>query len=295
MDLNAPAPDLGTVGVFGWPFVTLPAADARAAARRLEAAGYGALWFPESRGREAFTTASLLLEATDRMAVVTGIANIWARDPMAAALGAFSLAESSGGRFVLGLGVSHAPSVARRGHAYDRPLERMSGYLDAMETVRNPIEGAPPTPAVVLAALGPKMLGLAGSRTTGAHPYFVPLEHTTIARTTLGEGPVLAPEQAVVLDADPGRARAIARDHMRGYLALDNYRNNLIRLGWGDDDVADGGSDALVDAIVGWGDADTVAERITGHLERGADHVSVQALADDWLGDLEHLAGVLGL
>jgi probable F420-dependent oxidoreductase len=295
MDLNAPAPDVGKVGVFGWPFVTLPAADARAAARRLETAGFGALWFPESRGREAFTTASLLLEATERVAVATGIASIWARDAAAAALGALSLAESSGGRFVLGLGVSHAPSVARRGHAYDHPLARMREYLDAMSGVRNPIDGAPAPPAVVLAALGPKMLSLAGARTTGAHPYFVPLEHTAIARETLGTGPLLAPEQAVVLDTDTGRARAVARDHMRGYLTLDNYRNNLLRLGWSEGDLADGGSDALVDAIVAWGDAATVAERITGHLERGADHVSVQALGDDWLGDLERLASALAL
>ncbi len=295
MDLTAAPPDLGRVGVFGWPFVTLPAADARAAARRLEAAGYGALWFPESRGREAFTTASLLLDATDRMVVATGIASIWVRDPMAAAYGAMSLAESSGGRFVLGLGVSHAPSVARRGHRYERPIERMAGYLDAMEAVRNPIEGAPPTPAVVLAALGPRMLSLAGSRTAGAHPYFVPLEHTSFARETLGPGPLLAPEQAVVLDADPDRSRAVAREHMTGYLALDNYRNNLLRLGWGPPDLDEGGSDPLVDAIVAWGDPTTVAARITGHLDRGADHVSVQALGDDWLGDLERLGSALGL
>src|SRR3990172_6227839 len=139
MDLKTPMIDLGRVGGFGWPFVTDPASEGRAAARPLEQIGYGALWFPESRGREAFTTASLLLEATEQIVVATGIANIWARDPMAAAAGALSLAESSGGRFVLGLGVSHAPSVARRGHEYQRPLQRMTAYLEAMELVANPL------------------------------------------------------------------------------------------------------------------------------------------------------------
>lgn len=285
--------ELGRVGVFGWPFVSDPAAEVRAAARHLEQLGYGALWFPESRGREAFTAASLLLEATDTIAVATGIANLWARDPMAMAIGAMGLAESSGCRFVLGVGVSHAPSVAARGHHYQRPLDRMTSYLDAMEAVTTPISGDPPPPPVVLAALGPRMLGLARDRTGGAHPYFVPVEHTGRARRILGDGPLLAPEQAVVLEADPRRARAVARDHMARYLAADNYRRNLLRLGWTEADVSEGGSDPLVDALVGWGDLDAVAARIREHLGLGADHVSVQMLGDDWLGDLEELAGVL--
>ena len=293
MDLKTPMIDLGRVGVFGWPFVTDPASEVRAAARRLEQIGYGALWFPESRGREAFTTASLLLEATDTIAVATGIANLWARDPMAMAIGAMSLAESSGGRFVLGIGVSHAPSVAARGHEYRQPLDRMESYLDAMESVNNPITSDAPPPPVVLAALGPRMLGLARDRTGGAHPYFVPVEHTSAARRTLGKGPLLAPEQAVVIDVDPSRAHAVARDHMSRYLAADNYRRNLLRLGWTQADVSDGGSDALVDAIVGWGDVEAVAARVSAHLDAGADHVSVQMLGDHWLGDLERLAAVL--
>ena len=293
MDLKTPTSHVGRVGVFGWPFVTALAADARSAARRLEAAGYGALWFPESRGREAFTTASLLLEATERIVVATGIANIWARDPMAAAAGALSLAESSGGRFVLGLGVSHAPSVARRGHEYQRPLQRMTAYLEAMELVANPLVGNTPPPPVVLAALGPRMLELAGRRTSGAHPYFIPLEHTSRARAVLGPGPFLAPEQAVVIGSDPIAARVIARQHTSGYLALDNYRRNLLRLGWSQADTEGGGSDALVDAVVAWGDLDAIAERMHDHLRRGADHVSVQMLGEDWVGGLEQLAEVL--
>jgi len=293
MDLKTPMIDIGRVGVFGWPFVSAPAAEVRAAARALEEMGYGALWFPESRGREAFTTASLLLEATDRIVVATGIANLWARDPMAMATGAMGLAESSGGRFVLGVGVSHAPSVAARGHRYQRPLERMTSYLDAMEAVPGPIPGASASPPVVLAALGPRMLGLAGDRTAGAHPYFVPVEHTSRARETLGDGVYLAPEQAVLIETDPAAARTTARAHMERYLAADNYRRNLLRLGWTDVDVSGGGSDPLVDAIVGWGDREAAARRIREHLDRGADHVSVQMLGDDWLVELERLAEIL--
>jgi probable F420-dependent oxidoreductase len=293
MDLKAPIPDIGRIGVFGWPFVSDPASEVRDAARHLESLGYGALWFPESRGREAFTTASLLLEATDRIVVVTGIANIWARDPMAMALGAMGLAESSGGRFALGVGVSHAPSVAMRGHDYRRPIETMAAYLDAMVAVANPIRGGGAAPPVVLAALGPRMLGLARERAAGAHPYFVPLEHTTVARRALGDEAFLGPEQAVVIETDPDRARSIARAHMERYLVADNYRRNLLRLGWSEADVAEGGSDDLVDAIVGWGDVETVAARVEDHLARGANHVSVQMLGDDWLGDLETLASVL--
>ncbi|MFH1105289.1 MAG: TIGR03620 family F420-dependent LLM class oxidoreductase [Actinomycetota bacterium] len=293
MRLDSPVVALGRVGVFGWPFVTAPATEVRAAARRVEAAGYGAVWFPESRGREAFTTASLLLEATKTITTATGIASIWARDPMAMAIGGMSLAESSGGRFVLGIGVSHAPSAEARGHHYERPLERMTEYLDAMAQVANPLAGDPAPPPVVLAALGPRMLRLAATRTAGAHPYFVPVEHTTIARGVLGPGPLLAPEQAAVIDTDPGRARAVARQHMSRYLAADNYRRNLLRLGWSEADLGDGGSDALVDAIVAWGDADAVAGRVREHLDRGADHVSVLMLGEDWVGDLERLASVL--
>lgn len=294
MNLNAPLPPLGRVGVFSWGVVTRPAAEVRAAVRAIEDLGYGAIWFPESRGREAFTAASLVLEATDRIVVATGIASIWARDPMAAAFGAFGLAEAHPGRFVLGLGVSHAPSVNRRGHAYASPLTRMSQYLDDLEGVSNPIGDGAPAPGVVLAALGPKMLDLAARRSAGAHPYFVPIAHTAFARELLGPGPVIAPEQAVTIDADPASARATARDHMERYLELDNYRRNLLRLGFRDDDLAGGGSNEVIDSVVGWGGREAVAARITAHLEAGADHVSIQPLGDPWgLDQLEALAEVL--
>jgi probable F420-dependent oxidoreductase len=202
------------------------------------------------------------------------------------------LGEAWPGRFVLGLGVSHAPSVTRRGGTYQHPLARMEAYLDAITAAAFVGPAADPEVPVILAALGPRMLRLAAARTSGAHPYFVPVEHTRIARDVLGPSAWLAPEQAVVVDADPGRAREIARNHTRGYLRLDNYRRNLLRLGWKESDLEEGGSDALVDAVVAWGDADTVAERIRAHLAAGADHVSIQALSAEPfpLADLQALA-----
>lgn len=293
MLLTNPLTDIGRVGVFAWGVVTQPAAEVRAAVRVIEDLGYGAIWFPESRGREALTAASLVLEATDRIVVATGIASIWARDPMATAFGAYGLAEAHPGRFVLGLGVSHAPSVTRRGQEYDKPLRRMSEYLDALEAVSSPIAGAE-APPVVLAALGPRMLELATSRTAGAHPYFCPVEHTRFARQLVGPGPVIAPEQAVVIDPNPRTARETARSHMTGYLALDNYRRNLLRMGWAENDLDGGGTDEVVDAIVGWGDPPTVAARIQAHLDAGADHVSILPLGDPFgLDQLQRLAAEL--
>jgi probable F420-dependent oxidoreductase len=270
-----------------------PAADVRRAAKAIEDMGYGSLWYPESSGREAFAVASLLLEATDRIVVASGIANLWARDAMAMANGALSLGEAHPGRFLLGIGVSHAPSVAARGHDYRRPVQTMARYLDAMEAA--PYMGPEPDPPVpaVLAALGPRMLRLSAERTAGAHPYFVPVEHTAMAREALGPGPLLAPEQAVVLETDPSRARSIARNHMARYLALDNYANNLRRLGWTEADLADGGSDALVDAVVAWGDVGAIADRVAAHTDAGADHVSLQVLIEEPqmpLDDLDRLA-----
>ena len=292
MRLDAPLPDLGRVGVWSWSLVDQPAAQVRRAAAAVEDMGYRTVWFPESRGREAFVTAALILSATNRLAAVTGIASIWARDPNAAAGGAMALGEAWPGRFVLGLGVSHAPSVARRGSTYEHPIARMKDYLDGITAASFVGPPADPEVPVVLAALGPQMLRLAASRTSGAHPYFVPVEHTRTAREVMGPGPWLAPEQAVVITTDPVRARAIARRHTRGYLALDNYRRNLVRLGWSESDLDGEGSDALVDAVVAWGDADAVASRIRAHLEAGADHVGIQVLSDDPfpLTDLSALA-----
>lgn len=281
---------LGRIGVWLGPLASIPAAEERSAVARIEELGYGAAWFGETPiHREALAHAALLLAATERLTVATGIANIWVRDATAAMNGANTLNEAFGGRFLLGLGVSHAPAVNYRGHEYGKPLTAMRTYLDAMDrgTYR---AAAPAHPSpVVLAALRPKMLGLARDRTAGAHPYFVPPAHTARARETLGPVPFLAPEQAVVLETDPARAREIARDHMAIYLQLPNYVNNLRTLGFSEADVADGGSDTLVDAIVAWGGEDAVTTRIREHLDAGADHVAVQSYARDPAASLAHL------
>ena len=216
-----------------------------------------------------------------RMVVATGIANIYARDAAAMISGARTLAEAYPGRFVLGIGVSHAPSVALRGGTYGRPIEAMTAYLDAMDAAAWSGPALPDRPPVLLAALGPRMLELAAERADGAHPYFVPVEHTRIARERLGREPVLAVEVTAVLDADPGRARETARAFAGRYLGTVNYANNLRRLGWSDEDIAGGGSDRLLDAVVVQGDAGAVAGRVRAHLDAGADHVCVQVRSKD--------------
>jgi probable F420-dependent oxidoreductase len=274
--------DIGRVGIWTFALELQPAARAQEAAAELESLGYPALWIPEAMGREALTHAGLLLAGTRRITVATGIANVWARDAMTMAAGQKTLDEAYPGRFLLGIGVSHAPLVeGMRGHRYEKPLSFMRRYLDAMDAA--PFLAAPPSGPGrrVIGALAPKMLALAAQRTAGAHPYFVPPEHTARARDIMGPGPLLAPEQAVVLETDPTTARAIARAHMRMYLGLPNYTNNLRSLGSGDDDLRDGGSDRLVDAIVAWGDVDAILARVRAHHAAGADHVCVQVLPAD--------------
>ncbi|MCH7585910.1 MAG: TIGR03620 family F420-dependent LLM class oxidoreductase [Acidobacteria bacterium] len=296
MKIDGNRQDMGRVGAWVWDLVTAPAPHIREAVRAIEDMGYGAVWFPESRGREAIALSAILLAETSTIKVAPGIANIWARDASAAAGAAMALGEAWPERFMLGLGVSHASSVGARGHEYLRPLTRMEEYLNAMESAVfvGPRPDAPVP--VVLAALGPKMLRLAADRTTGAHPYFVPVSHTAFAREIIGPDVFLAPEQAVVLDTDADRARATARGHMEHYLLTDNYRRSLLRLGWAEADLESGGSDALVDAVVSWGSADEIAETIAAHHQAGADHVSIQVISQSEgvpLAELEELAGVL--
>jgi probable F420-dependent oxidoreductase len=271
--------DIGRVGIWTFALELQPAAKAQEAAAEIESLGYRALWIPEAMGREALTHAGLLLAGTKRLTIATGIANVWARDAMTMAAGQKTLDEAYPGRFLLGIGVSHAPLVeGMRGHRYEKPLSFMRRYLDAMDAA--PFLAARPgqAPRRVIGALAPKMLSLAAQRTDGAHPYFVPPEHTARAREIMGPGPFLAPEQAVVLETDPAAARAIARAHMAMYLGLPNYTNNLRSLGFGDDDLRDGGSNRLVDAIVAWGDVDAVVARVRAHHAAGADHVCLQVL-----------------
>jgi probable F420-dependent oxidoreductase len=284
---------LGPVGV--WLASLRPATteQERAAARRIEALGYGSLWAGEViGGKEAFSHQAVLLAATQRIVTGTGIANLWARHPATMQAGAATLGAAYPGRFVLGIGVSHASIVERSGQTYDRPLTRMVEYLDGMDKV---VADVPVTEVPVprlLAALGPKMLALARDRADGAHPYFVPPEHTPFARRILGPNPLLIPEQAVVLGSDPEEARRVARGHTTSYLRLPNYVNNLRRLGYSEEDLVGGGSDRLVDAIVAWGDEEQIANRVKEHLEGGADHVLLQPLGDleSAVSQLERLA-----
>ncbi len=272
----------GPIGIWTSQLEDHPAAKAQETAHELEELGYGALWFGEAAGREALTNAGMLLAGTQRIVIATGIANIYARDAVTMAAGQKTLAEAYPNRFLLGLGVSHVPLVEQlRGHRYEKPVATMRAYLDVMD--RSPYQSvAPPTkPLRVLAALGPKMLQLAGERADGAHPYNVNPEHTAQAREILGPKPYLCPEQAVVLETDPDKARQIGRAFLGLYLKLPNYTNNLLRLGFDESDFKDGGSNRLIDAIIAWGDPDAIRNRIQAHHAAGADHVCIQALTAD--------------
>ena len=273
---------LGRIGLWTHQLDAQPMREAQKYARQIEELGFRAVWFPEAVGREPFASSSLILSATENLVMCTGIASLHARTAMTMQAGWKTVTEAFPDRFLLGIGVSHQMSVEGfHRAAYGKPYTNMVNYLDAMD--QGLFFAAQPTtpPVRCLAALGPKMLKLAAERTLGAHPYFVPVEHTPIARAALGPDALLAPEQAVVLCTDPTEARAIARGHMGMYLTLPNYTNNLRRLGWGDDDINNGGSDRLVDAIVAWGTLDDVRSRIKAHIDGGADHVCLQVLAAD--------------
>jgi probable F420-dependent oxidoreductase len=266
----------------------LPAEEQRAGVRRIEVLGYGSVWGGEVvGGNDIFAQEATWLCATATIATGSGIANIWARHPATAQAAAAALGDAWPGRFVLGLGISHASIVDRTGQVYERPLERMRQYLDGMEQAT---AAPPPTPVPrVLAALRPRMLELARDRTDGAHTYFVPTTHTARARAALGPDRLLIPEQAIVVDPNPIAARTIARRHTKFYLGLPNYVNNLKQLGFSDSDLDGAGSDRLVDAVVAWGDAHAVAARIREHHDAGADHVLLQPLAPDLDGAVSQL------
>jgi probable F420-dependent oxidoreductase len=274
--------DVGRVGIWTGQLDLQPAARAREVAAELDELGYGALWVPEAVGRDAVTHAAMLLDATDRMVVATGVANIYGRLPNVTGMAQRLLADDSGGRFLLGLGVSHGPMVeGMLKQSWERPLSYMRSYLDGLDDTFIVSPAPAEDPPRVLAALGPRMLELAAARAWGALTYFVPVKHTPVAREHLGDGPMLLVEQAAVLSTDPEVARDAARRHMAVYLTLPNYVNNLRRLGWDDDDLAGGGSDVLVDALVAWGEPGAVAARVAEHHAAGADHVCVQVLDAD--------------
>ncbi|MFI5853390.1 LLM class F420-dependent oxidoreductase [Streptomyces parvulus] len=263
-----------TVGRYGVWSVQLRADDPSGAAERAEAAaeleelGYGALWLG---GNTSAGHAAPLIGATSRLVVGTSIQSIWEHEVAETAASFAELEVAHPGRFVLGLGVSHGPRVKE----YSRPYSTMVDYLDGLD------RAGMRSGHRVLAALGPKMLDLSRDRAAGAIPYLVTPEHTAQARERLGEGPLLAPEFKVVLDSDPARARATARAYLGRYLALPNYTKNFLNLGFTDADVADGGSDRLIDAVFAWGDEATVRTRIDAFLDAGADHVALQVVEDD--------------
>jgi probable F420-dependent oxidoreductase len=275
--------DLGKVGIWTGVLDAVPSAEAQRFAARVEELGFPTLWIPEAIGRDPFVTATLLLSATSKLNIATGIANIYARDAVTMANTQRSLEEAFPGRFLLGLGVSHHHLVDRvRHHEYSKPYSRMVAFLDEMDNALFMAVGPSERPATVLAALGPKMLKLSAERADGAHPYFVPVEHTAQAREIVGPNAILAPEQMVVLETDRTRAVEIARKGMAIYLRAPNYVNNLKRLGFTNDDVADGGSERLVDAIVACGDVNAAVDRVRAHFDAGASHVAVQVLQDEY-------------
>src|SRR5436190_9689211 len=272
---------LGKLGVWA-PMDGMTAAEGTAFAQRVEGWGYAALWLPESRGRNVLAHSAWLLANTRDLIIAPGIANIYARDPMAMANGQRGLNEQSGGRFLLGIGVSHVPMVTGlRGHEYGKPVATMRTYLQGMLAAPYLAPDPPERPLTVVAALGPRMLALSAELADGAHPYNVPPEHTAEARRILGPGKLLCPEVWVLLETEPDKARSAARQALAPYMRLDNYVNNWRRLGFGDADLAGGGSDRLIDANVAWGTEEAIRKRIQEHWDAGADHVCIQSISPD--------------
>lgn len=270
--------DIGRVGV--WTRMDgLSIREAGEFARRVEALGYGALWIPDAFGRDPFAHASYLFARTSSLVVATGVVNIHLREAQATACAQRELHDQSGGRFLLGLGVSHGTMIEGLFQRdYPAPVPSMRAYLDAMEKAMwwgPPLEGEPP---VVLAALGPLMLKLAAERTLGAHPFFAPPENTKRSREIMGPDAWLCPEQKLLFEPDPEKARTRARAAMAGPLTMPNYRRNLMRAGFEESELDDGGNDRVVDAVVAWGDLDALVARVDAHLAAGATHVCIQPL-----------------
>ncbi len=270
--------ELGRRGVF-WFTDTLDKAQLIDLVQRCEQLRYSALWYPEVLSYECFSLGSFLLAHSEKLIIASGIANIYARDPTATRQGQHTLGKLSGGRFLLGLGVSHSLLVEdMRGHQYRRPLATMRAYLEGMEKAAAAFPALSEPSPIVLAALGPQMTALGGERTAGVHPYNVTPEHTASARAIIGRDKWLCVEQKVLLVAEPSKAREIARQAMAFYLPLPNYRNNWKRLGFTDEDLDNGGSNRFLDAMVAWGTETAVNQRIQAHFDAGASHVCIQPL-----------------
>lgn len=285
----------GAIGIFAGALTQQPATVQRRLVRAIEKLGFGTLWCGETVGREVFAQVAIMLAASSELVIGSGIASIYARDPQAMANGARALAEAWPGRFILGLGVSHDVSVAARGHRYGPPVATMRRYLEDIGRAawRGPDVEIPP---IVLAALGPKMAGLAADRTAGVYCYFTTTEHVSGLRKQLGPEPFLAADLPVILARDRNRARQIGERHMAIYLRFDNYRNNLARLGWTEGDLEVPGSDRLFDSIIAWGDVEEIRSRIAARFEAGADQVVLNPITEDptqpYTNELKHLAGL---
>ncbi len=268
--------DLAGVGVWSSQLRYGDAGEAADAAAELEELGFTALWIPDVGG-PVLDSVGTLLSSTKQVVIATGILNLWMHEPSDVAATYASLSAQHGERFLLGIGVSHAPLIdSKEPGLYRKPLAATRAYLDAIDATDQPV----PVGNRVLAALGPKMLELSATRSRGAHPYLVTPEHTRYAREQLGEGPLLLPEQTVCLTDDRAAAVAVGTDWLRAYLALPNYANNLLRSGFTQEDI-DTVSDRLFDALIAWGDEDAVLRRVNDHLAAGADHVCVQVLTAD--------------
>jgi probable F420-dependent oxidoreductase len=271
------------LGIWTAQFDFHPAKLIFQAVQELEELGYTSLWLGENVGREPISQSALMLDATQTLIVATAVANVWARDPLATLAAQQTISEAHPDRFILGLGVSHPTLVdsLRRLH-YTSPLQMMASYLRSLDELLDRYRAVRTSATVrLLGALGPRMLNLSSVMADGAHTYLVPPEHTAEARTILGPGKLLVPEQAVVLETDKGNARTIARQHLRRYLALPNYTRNLQRLGFTDEDFQDNGSDRLVDALIAYGDEKSIYHRIDLHRQAGADHVCIQVLTEN--------------
>ena len=272
---------LGRLGVW-YPIDRLDGAGLKHLLSKVEELGFSTFWHPEAVGYESFSIASFMLANTSRLRVGSSIANIYARDPYTARRGLHTLSSLYDDRFILGLGVSHAPMVEKlRGHVYDKPAPTMRRYLDGVYEKASDAADWP----LMIAALGPLMLKLAAERTAGALPYNVTPGHTREARAVLGPDKLLAVEQKVCLETDAAIARGLARHELRRYMAMTNYRNNWLRIGFTEADLAEGGSDRFIDAMVLWGDAETIARGLRAHFDAGANHVCIQPVHAE--GDAE--------
>jgi probable F420-dependent oxidoreductase len=265
----ATALGLGAVGIWSAPIRFAPAGAGITAAAELERLGFSAVWVPGGVDSGVLQKLDALLTATSSISVGTGILNIWKHEPADVAAWWNGQSPQRKKRIILGLGVSHGPLI---GESYQRPLARMRVFLDGLQAAGMPLD------RVCLAALGPKMLEMAGQRTSGAHPYLVSVRHTAFARKMLGPRALLAPELGVVLEHSPVKAREIARETLRQYLRFPNYANNWLRDGFTQQDL-DSLSDRLVDSLIAWGDIDAIAARVREHLDAGADHVCLQVIS----------------